>query len=149
MLFNLFFVLTKDKINFVFGCSDSQPPDVTHNTGQARRITPADRVNRYRSRQSSDDGMGKLFIIAFSHFLFAFSNQFSFLFSLERKEIFLVLEGNFFLFFYYSEGVFPTIFVNNANLSKLGIIVQIKTVLIKMIFSKTYPVISILFLTST
>ncbi|XP_073975314.1 disco-interacting protein 2 isoform X12 [Rhodnius prolixus] len=34
----------------------SQPPDVTHNTGQARRITPADRVNRYRSRQSSDDG---------------------------------------------------------------------------------------------
>ncbi|CAB0010911.1 unnamed protein product [Nesidiocoris tenuis] len=37
----------------------SQPPDVTHNTGQARRITPADRVNRYnRSRQSSEDGMG-------------------------------------------------------------------------------------------
>ncbi|XP_066900784.1 disco-interacting protein 2 isoform X1 [Halyomorpha halys] len=35
----------------------SQPPDVTHNTGQARRITPADRVNRYRARQSSEDGM--------------------------------------------------------------------------------------------
>ncbi|RZF49299.1 hypothetical protein LSTR_LSTR012669 [Laodelphax striatellus] len=37
----------------------SQPPDVTHNTAQSRRITPADRVNRYnQSRQSSDDGMG-------------------------------------------------------------------------------------------
>ncbi|XP_054273806.1 disco-interacting protein 2 homolog C-like isoform X2 [Macrosteles quadrilineatus] len=37
----------------------SQPPDVTHNTAQSRRITPADRVNRYNSsRQSSDDGMG-------------------------------------------------------------------------------------------
>ncbi|XP_075229172.1 disco-interacting protein 2 isoform X3 [Lycorma delicatula] len=37
----------------------SQAPDVTHNTAQSRRITPADRVNRYnQSRQSSDDGMG-------------------------------------------------------------------------------------------
>ncbi|XP_049952324.1 disco-interacting protein 2 isoform X2 [Schistocerca serialis cubense] len=39
----------------------SQPPDVTHNTAQSRRLTAADRVNRYnQSRQSStsDDNMG-------------------------------------------------------------------------------------------
>ncbi|XP_069689730.1 disco-interacting protein 2 isoform X14 [Periplaneta americana] len=38
-----------------------QPPDVTHNTAQSRRMTAADRVNRYnQSRQSSasDDNMG-------------------------------------------------------------------------------------------
>ncbi|XP_067013804.1 disco-interacting protein 2 isoform X2 [Anabrus simplex] len=39
----------------------TQPPDVTHNTAQSRRLTAADRVNRYnQSRQSSasDDNMG-------------------------------------------------------------------------------------------
>ncbi|PSN29528.1 Disco-interacting protein 2 [Blattella germanica] len=39
----------------------TQPPDVTHNTAQSRRMTAADRVNRYnQSRQSSasDDNMG-------------------------------------------------------------------------------------------
>jgi hypothetical protein len=42
--------------------ADTQPPDVTHNTAQSRRLTAADRVNRYnQSRQSSasDDNMGK------------------------------------------------------------------------------------------
>ncbi|CAG2066020.1 unnamed protein product, partial [Timema podura] len=39
----------------------TQPPDVTHNTAQSRRLTAADRVNRFnQSRQSStsDDNMG-------------------------------------------------------------------------------------------
>ncbi|XP_071446233.1 disco-interacting protein 2 homolog C [Hetaerina americana] len=38
----------------------TQPPDVTHNTAQSRRMTAADRVNRYnQSRQSSaSDDMG-------------------------------------------------------------------------------------------
>lgn len=43
---------------------DSQPPDVTHNAAQSRRLTAADRVNRYhQSRQSSasDDSMGESF----------------------------------------------------------------------------------------
>nr|CAD7439016.1 unnamed protein product [Timema bartmani] len=41
--------------------ADTQPPDVTHNTAQSRRLTAADRVNRFnQSRQSStsDDNMG-------------------------------------------------------------------------------------------
>ena len=37
--------------------SDSQPPDVTHNTAQGGRRTAADRVNRYAS-SASDDTMG-------------------------------------------------------------------------------------------
>jgi hypothetical protein len=52
--------------SYFCGCvllTDSQPPDVTHNTAQSRRPTAAaDRVNRYHpSRQSSmsDDSMGK------------------------------------------------------------------------------------------
>ena len=43
---------------------DTQPPDVTHNTAQSRRMTAADRVNRYnQSRQSSasDDNMGNIY----------------------------------------------------------------------------------------
>lgn len=47
--------------SFLF--ADSQPPDVTHNTAQqSRRLTAADRVNRYnQSRQSSvsDESMGE------------------------------------------------------------------------------------------
>lgn len=53
----------KKVIKFLNFFVDSQPPDVTHNTAQSRRLTAADRVNRYnQSRQSSasDDSMGKL-----------------------------------------------------------------------------------------
>lgn len=51
-------------ISYYPSIADTQPPDVTHNTAQSRRMTAADRVNRYKqSRQSSaSDDMGTLWI---------------------------------------------------------------------------------------
>nr|CAD7197709.1 unnamed protein product [Timema douglasi] len=52
---------TQCDVTSVCTVADTQPPDVTHNTAQSRRLTAADRVNRFnQSRQSStsDDNMG-------------------------------------------------------------------------------------------